>query len=308
MLAIVLRSIIALEILIYATLTLRFFDATPAGAALTVLAGMLGVRALIIAVTYIFARVFHSPSSPLSLGQVLRMVLAEYAAFITTFLLILPFESGWMGRDRLNAVKDRPPLLLIHGYGCSRGVWWWLRRRLEANGWTVATVSLEPVYTSIDHYVEPLARRIDTVLAETGARQLILVGHSMGGLVARAYFRRYGQQAVAKLVTLGTPHSGSKLARLGMGENGRQMVPGNSWLAALARETVMPETIAIFSTHDNYVMPQTNLVLAGASNWPLEGIGHLAMLFSPRVFDCLLLALENHDEFSQLGPLSQERV
>jgi triacylglycerol lipase len=299
MLAIVLRCMIAVEIFVYATLALRVFDLQPTSAALAVLAGMLAVRALIIAVTYAFARVFHSPSSRLSRWQALRMVLAEYAAFITSFVLILPFESWWMGRDHLKDGQDRPPLLLIHGYGCSRGVWWWLRRRLEATGWTVATISLEPVYTSIEDYVEPLARRIDAVLAQTGARQLILVGHSMGGLVARAYFRRYGVQSVAKLVTLGTPHSGSKLAVLGMGENGRQMVPGSTWLKALARETTMPETITIFSTYDNYVMPQSNLLLPGAINRPLDGIGHLAMLFSPRVFDALLLALEKPDAFSQ---------
>jgi pimeloyl-ACP methyl ester carboxylesterase len=207
-------------------------------------------------------------------------------------VLILPFDALWMGPDRLRPASSRPPLLLVHGYGCARGAWWWLRRRLEAAGWTVATISLEPIYTGIDNYVEPLARRIDALLAETGASQLILVGHSMGGLVARAYLRRFGIRRVAKLVTLGTPHSGSRLARLGMGENARQMVPGSEWLQGLARVPGMPETIAIYSTHDNYVMPQSNLELAAATNRVLDGIGHLTMLFSPRVADALLAALE----------------
>jgi triacylglycerol lipase len=291
MLASALRLLIAFEIVVYAIFAVRFFDLSPACAALAVLAGMLAVRAVIIAITYVYAWTYHSPASHLSALQALRMVLAEYAAFLASFVLILPFEACWMGADRLRPASDRPPLLLIHGYGCSRGAWWWLRRRLEAAGWTVATISLEPVYTGIDNYVEPLARRIDAVLAETGAAQLILVGHSMGGLVARAYFRRFGIQRVAKLVTLGTPHSGSRLARLGMGENGRQMVPGSEWLQGLARATGMPETIVIYSAHDNYVMPQSNLQLPGATNRALDGIGHLAMLYSPRVADALLAAL-----------------
>lgn len=291
MLASALRLLIAFEIAVYAIFAVRFFDLSPACAALAVLAGMLAVRAVIIAITYVYAWTYHSPASRLSALQALRMVLAEYAAFIASFVLILPFEACWMGADRLRPPSDRPPLLLIHGYGCSRGAWWWLRRRLEAAGWTVATISLEPVYTGIDNYVEPLARRIDAVLAEIGAPQLILVGHSMGGLVARAYFRRFGILRVAKLVTLGTPHSGSRLARLGMGENGRQMVPGSEWLQGLARATGMPETIAIYSAHDNYVMPQSNLQLPGATNRALDGVGHLAMLYSPRVADALLAAL-----------------
>jgi triacylglycerol lipase len=298
MLASILRLFIVLEIVFYVMLALRFLDASPAGAALVVLLGMLTVRALIVSVTYAFAWAFHSPSSRLSVLQALRMVLAEYGAFIANFMLILPFDSLWMGPDRLKPANGRLPLLLIHGYGCSRGVWWWLRRRLEAAGWTVATISLEPIYTSVDNFAEPLAQRIDAVLAETGAQQVILVGHSMGGLVARTYFRRFGTQRVARLVTLGTPHFGSKLARLGMGENGRQMEAGSAWLEALARETAMPETVAIYSPHDNYVMPQANLELPGAQNKVLYGLGHLAMLFSPRVAHVLLAVLEKRNASS----------
>ena len=295
MLARTLRLLVALEIVVYLTLALRCFKASPGDAALAAVIGLLAVRALVIAVTYAYAWAFHSPAPRLSVLQAVRMVLAEYSAFIAAFVLILPFEAWWMGRDRLKPAGDRPPLLLIHGYMCSRGVWWWLRRRLEAAGWTVATISLEPVYADIDNYVEPLARRIDAVLVETGAAQLILVGHSMGGLAARAYFRRHGIQRVARLMTLGTPHSGSRLARLGMGENGRQMLPGSPWLQALARETVAPETVVIYSAHDNYVMPQSNLELPGAINRALDGLGHLSMLFSPRTLDALLLALEKKE-------------
>jgi triacylglycerol esterase/lipase EstA (alpha/beta hydrolase family) len=48
------------------------------------------------------------------------------------------------------------------------------------------------VFNDIDGYVEPLSRRIDEVCAAAGAEQVILVGHSMGGLVSRAYLRRHG--------------------------------------------------------------------------------------------------------------------
>ena len=38
-------------------------------------------------------------------------------------------------------------------------------------------------------------------------------------------------------------------------------------------------------------MPQTNLILTGAQSLALDGLGHLAMLYSPRVADALLNAL-----------------
>lgn len=294
MLAIALRLFLVLEVAFYASLAMHYFAASPAGAALAALGCVLGLRAGIVLLTYVCAWAYRSPAPKISTGQALGMVLAEYAAFVANFVLILPFERRWMGADRLKPTRQRLPLLLVHGYGCSRGSWWWLRRRLETAGWTVATLSLEPVYTSIDNFVEPLARRIDAVLAETGAERVMLVGHSMGGLVARAYLRRFGAGRVARLVTLGTPHAGSRLSRFGMGQNARQMEPGSAWLRALG-EAPAVETIAIYSPHDNFVMPQKNLELAGASLRPIDALGHLAMLFSPRVVEALLAALAAQD-------------
>ncbi|HRL76689.1 MAG TPA: alpha/beta fold hydrolase [Candidatus Accumulibacter phosphatis] len=285
-----------LEVALYVAVASEIFDASPAAAGLAALAGVLGLRALLVAASYACAFAWHSPAPRLSAAQTIRMVLAEYAAFVVCFVLIFPVERWWMGTDRLpganrGAAGRRPPVLLVHGYGCSRGAWWWLRRRLEAAGWTVATISLEPVYASIDDYVEPLARRIDAVLAQTGADRLLLVGHSMGGLVARRYLQRCGSARVARLVTLGTPHQGSQLAHIGAGENARQMRPRSDWLPALANPAPLLDTVVIYSPHDNFVMPQANLELPAATARAIDGLGHLAMLFSPRVAIELLAAL-----------------
>ncbi|MBO3715490.1 MAG: alpha/beta fold hydrolase [Candidatus Accumulibacter sp.] len=285
-----------LEAALYVAVAMLAFDATPACAAVAALAGVLGLRAVLVATSYACAFAWHSPAPRLRAAPALRMVLAEYAAFVVSFVLIFPVERCWMGADRLprvagGAAGRRLPVLLVHGYGCSRGAWWWLRRRLEAAGWTVATISLEPVYASIDDYVEPLARRIDAVLAQTGSDRLLLVGHSMGGLVARRYLQRCGSARVARLVTLGTPHQGSQLAHIGAGENARQMRPHSDWLRALANPAPLLDTVVIYSPHDNFVMPQANLELPGATARAIDGLGHLAMLFSPRVAVALLAAL-----------------
>ena len=73
------------------------------------------------------------------------------------------------------------------------------------------------------------------------------------------------------------------------------MVPGNDWLVRLAEEPLHVETTAIYSPHDNYVMPQKNLELGGAQRRALDGLGHLAMLYSPRVADALLDAVKTVD-------------
>lgn len=288
MLAIVLRLFILFELVVYATLALHFFDASVLGAGLFAVAGVLGLRLWVTALTYVYAWFYRSPSTGLGWWPAMRMVITEYLAFIVNFVLISPFERWWMGPDRLLPSPKRPVLLLINGYGCSRAAWWWLRRRLEGAGWVVGTISLEPSYTSIENYVEPVSRRIDEVLAATGAKQVVLIGHSMGGLVARAYLRRYGAARVKQLLTLATPHAGSELARVGIGENARQMTPGSAWLRALANEAPAADTLVIFSKHDNLVLPQSNLQWSGAQCRTMEGMGHLAMLYSPRVAAAVL--------------------
>ena len=291
MLACMLRLLIALELLLYAALALRCLQLSALGAALFALSALFAVRLGVTALTFALSFGQRSPSPRLGWRRGFALVAGEYLAFVTNFVFISPFERCWMGADRLAAGASRPPLLLIHGYGCSRAAWWWLRRRLEVAGWTVATVNLEPLWTDIDNYVDTVSRRVDEVLARTGASQLVLVGHSMGGLVARACLQRHGAARVCRLVTLGTPHGGSRLARLGFGRNARQMEPGNPWLLALGGVAAPVGVVTIYSRHDNYVVPQTNLLLPGAESRVVDGVGHLSMLFSSRVLGELLAAL-----------------
>jgi triacylglycerol esterase/lipase EstA (alpha/beta hydrolase family) len=63
-------------------------------------------------------------------------------------------------------------------------------------------------------FADQVAAKIDAVLAATGAAQVTVVGHSMGGLVARAYLAKHGGAKVRRVVTIGTPHHGSVFAYL----------------------------------------------------------------------------------------------
>ena len=193
------------------------------------------------------------------------------------------------------------PMLLVHGYLCNRGGWWWLKSRLEAAGRQVATVTLEPVYGDIDGYAEQIAQRVNWLCQQTGSAQVVLVGHSMGGLASLAYLRRYGEERVAQLVTLGTPHRGSAAAVLGLGRNAMQMRPGSSWLqalhAAFAELPLQLPCVAYYSMQDDMVLPPANAVavLAGAQidNRQLPPMGHLEMLVSPFVLAELLRVTDN---------------
>jgi triacylglycerol lipase len=218
-----------------------------------------------------------------------RCVFAEILALFAAFAVIQPFERWWMGADTVGQLSPgRLPVLLVHGYLCNRGLWWWLRRRLRARQFAIATINLEPALGGLDRLAVVLSERIDALLAETGAEKVILATHSMGGLVSRAYLKRYGETRVAGLVTLGAPHHGTHAARLGVGRNAREMLPSSDWLRSLNAQPPSSIRIAsIWTLDDEIITPPNTSHLAHARETVLSELGHIAMVFSPRVLACL---------------------
>lgn len=244
--------------------------------------------AIAVAAAYGIARLHASPPPPgVPAGRLVAWAggVGEWLVAFLLFAAVQPFAGAWMGGDGVGRLPPgRRPVLLVHGYMCNRGLWWWLRRRLRVQGIAVATVDLEPPLAGIDQFAEALHGRIEQLVAETGADRVDIVAHSMGGLAARAYLRRYGTGRVARLVTLGTPHRGTRLAYLGPGRNAREMQPDSPWLRLLDAAGPSPvRTACIWSTHDEIVAPQDSGRLAGAREFVVHGRGHLALAFSPAV-------------------------
>ncbi len=226
------------------------------------------------------------PPPELRIGPLaaIRCVLQEIFSYTAVYVFLQPFPRLAMPPEPGSPARDRAAAILVHGYMCNAAVFAWLARRLAVRGYAVYTVTLEPVFARIDDYVAPLARKVNEVAGAGG--RVVLVGHSMGGLVCRAYTRRSGGARVAQIVTLGTPHHGSALAPIGYGADALDMRPMAEWLRGLAGSEeggLAAPIVSIYSCHDNFVVPQTSSVLAGAKNVPLAGIGHLSFLFSPRV-------------------------
>ena len=194
------------------------------------------------------------------------------------------------------ANRSAHPVLLVHGVLVNDGVWFLLRRGLEQRGVTPTyTMNYGPPFADIETFADQLRVKIDQICASTGASRVILVGHSMGGLVARAYLRRFGASRVEKLVTMGTPHHGSFLAWGFPGRDLEQMRPGNAWLAALNRHEADPAPVpitSIWSRHDSMVAPQASSQLACAQNVAVVGIGHNALLIDRGVVEFLAQVLE----------------
>ncbi|TAG28982.1 MAG: alpha/beta fold hydrolase [Burkholderiales bacterium] len=217
----------------------------------------------------------------LSVAQWLRFFCTEYFHLCSVSLLYIPFDPLFRTaseRATHNATKLKPGevIVLQHGYTNGGAVWHSTAKALERSGYRVFAIS-QPWFQSIDGMAERLHDRIERVVALTGATQVTLVAHSMGGLISRAYLRRYGNTRVTRLITLGTPHHGTHHAALALGTNGAQMRPGNAWLTELNKTPVTVPFTSIYSVHDTIISPQDSSAMTEATNLELHGIGHVAM-------------------------------
>ncbi len=220
--------------------------------------------------------------------------------FFTEFCASMISSSWSMAFFRVGkqpvSQPDGLPVLLIHGYGCNSGYWHTMSQRLSASNISHRGIDLEPMLASIDNYVPVIAQTIKELAHESRCEQVILVAHSMGGLVSRAYLRDHGSSRVAAVITLGTPHHGTAMARHGIGINSHQMgcdddnTP-SAWLQQLAAtETKQTRAlfVSIYSHHDNIVSPQMSAHLDDATNIALSGIGHVTLGMHCAVQQCVI--------------------
>lgn len=211
-------------------------------------------------------------------------------------VLVAPRVFFWWQPFRANAYPDelRSPeqgpkgVVFIHGFFCNRGFWTpWLKRLADA-GHPFIAVNLEPVLGSIDDYGAVIESAVQSVTNATG-RPPVLVCHSMGGLAARAWLRRYGGASRAHhVITIGTPHQGTWLGRFSSVTNGSQMKLSSVWLEKLFADEA-PEDTRLFtcwySNCDNIVFPATKATLAGADNRLVEGVAHVQLAFDEQVVE-----------------------
>ena len=293
MLARLLKRILLVELALYLMLGLGLHAATDIGAGvlcLLALATALGGRAIIVAVLFVVAWGHRSPMperSRLGPAGLARIIVGEYLSVLLLYTVFQPFPRLADG-PRRGGHNTLLPVVLIPGFFCNRGFWWYLRRGLVRRGVGYCeAVDLDPPFVDIETYGPSLHRAVDRLVAVSGQPRVALVCHSMGGLAARSLLAADPAFAakVAVIVTLGTPHHGTVMARLGRFTNVREMRPNSTWLQRLNRgpDRANIRRVSIYSHYDNIVAPQANSRLHGWRNIGLAGPGHLAMAFSPTI-------------------------
>ncbi len=237
-------------------------------------------------------------SSPYFSGHlsfaVIRAALLESLSSIIMVALLL---SAWLRKliyrcFRLKSqkvvAKQVSVIVLVPGYLMNDGCMWILRWRLVRDGFTVRVFEPVDKMSSIDNQARRLGEFIDPII--NGDVSLTLIGHSLGGLVCRQYVAKYshGRPNVHRLITLGTPHRGTRLWSAGIGAVVRDLRPGSSFLVQLEEYSsgqYPPQRLSIASDFDELIIPNENADYPGAEHRRVHLIGHFRLVLSARVYE-----------------------
>jgi pimeloyl-ACP methyl ester carboxylesterase len=185
----------------------------------------------------------------------------------------------------------------------NRSIFAVLRRGLINRGFgRIETINYPVLTGDVRSAAARLGAEVERLVAETGYERIHVVGHSLGGLIARYYVTRLGGDSrVHTLVTLGTPHQGSYLAYAWNNGLTRQLRPGSGLLTELAQPVHDCQTrfIAYWSDLDQVVLPQRHAALhhedLNVHNIALHGVGHGSLPFTRTVVQGICTALAHLD-------------
>lgn len=225
---------------------------------------------------------------PARLKRAITLLTGEFAATCISWLL---YPLGWLPIATL-CLRKHPEqtIVLLHGLFQNRACCFWLQFRLALHGYRVITLTMPP-WKQAESLTEQLDQTLSRLRQDKKTQRVDLIGHSMGGIIARNYIqRRGGATKVRNCITLGTPHSGSKLSSLAFTKLARTLIPNSALLSQLNREP-WPEKLpftAIYSATDNLVLPTESGRCSKANNIIISHCGHMLLLYHPTVFNHLL--------------------
>jgi triacylglycerol lipase len=218
-----------------------------------------------------------SPRRRLLLGT------ATALAVLVAALLLLARQAGSpAGSAAAPAPQDQlGPVLLVPGYGGGTGSLQVLAQRLRAAGRDATVVPAVGDGTGdLRESARSLAGEVEAALG-AGAPSVDVIGFSAGGVVARLWAQEHPEQA-RRVVTLGSPHHGTRLAATGAialpgacPVGCQQLVPGSDLLEELNDGDETPDGprwLSLWTARDQVVTPPDSARLDGALNVVLQDV------------------------------------
>lgn len=178
-------------------------------------------------------------------------------------------------------------MVLVHGFLETGGNFDTLRKRLQKQGYECLVPHLRPGdgRGGLENVAEGLKRDIDGAFGPE--EPISIIAFSMGGLVSRHYLQQLGGASrCLQLITVSSPHHGTRAAWLYPTKGAEQMRPGSAFLANLAASDAMLGEMPVISYRtpmDLVILPPASSVWKRAENLAFPVPMHHLMLSSGAV-------------------------
>jgi pimeloyl-ACP methyl ester carboxylesterase len=211
-----------------------------------------------------------------------------------------PMQRGLVHGD---VAAAGTPILLVHGLIDNRSIFTVLRRALRKRGFGhVTTYNYRVWTTDLRIAARQLGEQVEAICEQSGYDRIHVVGHSMGGILARYYVQRLGGDArVHTLVTLGSPHRGTGAAKLLPVGVAAQLAPTSAVIEELRAPAKACRTrfVAFWSDCDGLMTPRRAAKIdhpdLAARNVFVRGAGHMSLPIDRRVVHEIVTTLAQLD-------------
>lgn len=203
-------------------------------------------------------------------------------------------KQGWLipriGRTLREHGASQHLVVFVHGYFASSGVFEPLARHLMLEGHAPRQVHFN--YTPTGNIAGHAKRLVDTVERVGHGGPVIVVAHSLGGLITRWYAQVLGGRLDA-LVSIGTPHRGTPRAEGWPMELSRELAPESPALRVLAATRGRLESSSVTSVvaENDLLVGGESAALDGSRVVRVPGTGHHGVLYHPHTWETVVDAI-----------------
>jgi triacylglycerol lipase len=180
------------------------------------------------------------------------------------------------------------PVLLVPGWFDTGRDLAALRIRLRAAGWEhVETLTFRQRTGSNRDHAAEIDSVVTQMLTSTGADEVDIVAHSMGGLATRWYLKTRTQARVRRAVFIASPHRGTLSAMLAWGAGSDEMLPRSEFLDSLNQGSAVPpgvEAITIRTPIDTHIFPAASATLPDIPDHTVCCPTHAGLIRDEKVF------------------------
>jgi len=241
--------------------------------------------------------------------------------FLKSLMLLVVFVSACVCAKPNIAISpdgEIDVVYLLHGLGRSTFSMRVLASRLEDSGFFVYNIGYPSINKTPEEILENISQQIDASLPKTN-QTVHFVGHSLGGLLIRAYLEKTNVRNLGNVVLMGTPNKGTTLVDNYRDSWWMQML-GPAALALSTDENSFPNSIGkpyypvgiiagVYGKNDNEdILPGEDDGLVPLKSTKIDGMtdfiaietSHYMMRYNQEVADQTIMFLR-HGRFKEGG-------